>query len=65
MSKLQRSISSVSTDFNKVASSYNGNLIPKAMKIKNYGVDSGKQPIEIINDTKLVNKELKILTKKT
>ncbi len=64
MSKLQRSSSSVSTDFNKVASSYNGNLIPKAIKIKSYGVDSGKQPIEIINETKLVNKKLKILTKK-
>ena len=34
------------------------------MKIKSYGVDSGKQPIEIINETKLVDKELKILTKK-
>ena len=64
MGKLQRSISTVGIDFNKVVSSYNSNLIPKAKKIKNYGVDSGKQPIEIIDETKLINKDLKILTKR-
>lgn len=64
MSKLQRSINTVSTDFGKVASSYNGNLIPKAKKIQDYGVDSGKQRLEMVNETKLIDKEIKLLTEK-
>ena len=63
-SKLIRSAGSLCNNINDAIGSYNHNVIPKGMKMKSLGVESGKKSIEVIDEVNVPIKTPRLITNK-